>query len=498
MVFDVVTRGGPDDPMFKKLKAGIVEALQKPWIRGDDREKKLFGRDRPIESGKLLIVPSTAEYVEKAYAESYQTPHKEGEEAVQSLVNAHKALMDAVAPLEAKLNKALAEVKTDKDKTLRTLLPVGSTLWKDIAAAGNSELVESNNKVQDRANAILAKFKTDELKDPRGALREYYGIQESVRNAMENKKADELKMLDAFFEQDSTKPAIQNFQKALTNDHQPLADIKEKMRGTIENNHTAALKDFNEKTEGSLKTLCLAMEQERNRILFLAMIAQNRLTNKKLDTMERSEASKNTPNLIIGDDDDMPQSMVHFKGIVIDGQPFDFVYITGTEFEIKDGQITAKLGHKEGEDLQADLDLLALGIKSMGKEEITLELTCQHNQEYAIELGRRAYDGAIAAGFHPGDPEDPDPEKNKNRKPCKITVMVNGKKMDVKELMDPKGQIDPNTREAAPLSVRKWAPREPKTETLSSHYRKMFDDVRKESKVSIEKNEPAPGDSPSL
>ncbi|MGQ3888775.1 hypothetical protein ACQUW5_07060 [Legionella sp. CNM-1927-20] len=72
-----------------------------------------------------------------------------------------------------------------------------------------------------------------------------------------------------------------------------------------------------------------------------------------------------------------------------------------------------------------DLTSIAQMVRASGADKITLSVNYENNNDYAMELGRKAYEAALLAGF------DPNTEKEKN-----IAIMVNNKLVKVEELFE--------------------------------------------------------------
>ncbi|STX29595.1 coiled coil domain protein [Legionella beliardensis] len=220
--------------------------------------------------------------------------------------------------------------------------------------------------------------------------------------------------------------------------------LKKDMLDAIKKKHDEEFGKFDKAMDDQVKQFFDMAEKEYQRISYFAALYHNaKSRDMKLaidawydanhkDTGQASSASVNyNPD----------KGLATFKGLkfkdletiqTITGRKVVYTQEDGKDvFTVTLPKIGLFYYNSRHQNLDYDLTSLAQSVRAAGHDTITFNLeyrpssTDPKDQEYARELGRKAYEAALRSGFDPNDPKS----KEKN-----IVIKVNGKAIEINEL----------------------------------------------------------------
>lgn len=254
-------------------------------------------------------------------------------------------------------------------------------------------------------------------------------------------KAEQKTQKEALDKLFQNKNFTDNFKTSLgLTDDKQVDTLKQEMTSTLATKHKTDLDKFHSAMDADINGLFNHSKNEKKRISFLAALAAIDDDNKKAieDLAEKNRPPRPT-SLSVNFDGDGQAS---FTGVrvqdlltiqTLTGRTMEYKPKKddkGVEQDIYKMQLP-KWGltyyHSRHQNMLYDMTNIAQAIRACGHESITMSVTynsrkkdAQGNpdQSFVMEMGRKAYEGAVKAGFPPE----------------KVTVEVNGKAMKAEEL----------------------------------------------------------------
>lgn len=266
-------------------------------------------------------------------------------------------------------------------------------------------------------------------------LNSLHAIKADAVTAIKNQQQEEKNRLTALFEARSEGGFVDKLKESLHITAEPIEPqiqkVKTDMLQALEKSHKTNLEKFTKDFDKDLKTVHKAVEDERNRIIFLARQCEDAEMRKIIEQIARENAQKKNPNdkkpaklTCNGDIGSAELQNVSMK------QLSTFKSVTGLEARKEGNAWVVNLSKWRPfyyNSARMDLEFLNLaqGIRAAGEESIEMEVIYAADKDAADEMGRRAFEACINAGFDPK----------------KITIRVNGEvKTDV---YDSKGNRTP-------------------------------------------------------
>ncbi|WP_131782297.1 hypothetical protein [Legionella gresilensis] len=264
-----------------------------------------------------------------------------------------------------------------------------------------------------------------------------------------------------------------------------IDQLKDQMKIDLAAAQEKELKKIKGALEDQALRLMNAIAAEEARITALASFYDSPDAKRMRANIDRlAEKNANTNRAVISMDGNTGRTK--FKGINFKDIE-DLQTVTGLDVKhADDGGFSMEFPRFRFNSTAAlyDLTSIAQMVRASGAEKITMKVT-HDDPEKAMELGRKAYEGALLAGF------DPNTDKEKN-----IAIEVNGKIVKVDELF----AKHPHRRK---LIEEKAADMKKQTESFSpalQEQQKLKKDLQATKKASQDKStkQPQPSNSPAL
>ncbi len=250
-------------------------------------------------------------------------------------------------------------------------------------------------------NSSTQQFETEAIAS---YLQELKG--EAIKSISQQHESEKINLTNLF-----TNDA--KFQEELAKHNLPLSAVKDQMLKALEDSHVKAIKKFEEALDKPIKNLHVETQNEHARIAFLAALYKDKEMKKIIDA-EINRINQNKPaNATILANSEVPNEL--FKGVKVENL-VQINSMSGRNTIIYDKEsktfgLQLPLLDIDNQ-VQKDLESLALTIKASGHSNITMKMN-HPNKEKAEKLGRKAYAACIAAGFNPNN----------------IHILVNGKEL---------------------------------------------------------------------
>lgn len=286
-------------------------------------------------------------------------------------------------------------------------------------------------------------------------------VKATAKTAIDTHQQQEKDAVTALF---NSPTFIANLKTGLNlNTDQEVDAVKAKVMSTLDEKQKSAVSSFESGSNEQVNKLQAVQESEMKRIGYLVdkMNKDSAFRAQVYDMAQKRDANSNADTQVaVGYD---PQNGFGLlKGINV--SDFDNLYTNSGRRIIKnkdenDNDIyTVKFPNfanrlfygfervpnkHEAKLTKAEMRDLAETVRAAGHTKIEMSVTYKGHEplerdqenEYAMELGRRAFEEAAMTGFDPKETEQKDPkDKDKTVSKCDITIKVNGRVKTAKEL----------------------------------------------------------------
>lgn len=292
-----------------------------------------------------------------------------------------------------------------------------------------TNFTESTSTFQELVKLIPKKFRAEDLI---GTMKEYV---DEGRNKILAQQQHEIKALEEQFDITKNPNFIPNLKKALnlTSDAD-VETVKKNLLSDLKESHDKQLEEFEKSTKDSLDKLHKASASQSTELLFVANLYENAKKNKNKEMIQELEGLIAKQRKKMGLPPETSTVQVGFSP--------DKVTLTGikvkdiekiksdTGREIKqqsDGSFVMQLPminpfyyQDPRQNVKADMMLIAQAVKASGYDAIEMNCNFPNSDKVAMERGRQAFAACIEAGYPPE----------------KITINVNGTKMDAQKLFE--------------------------------------------------------------
>lgn len=277
--------------------------------------------------------------------------------------------------------------------------------------------------------------------NPEGLASHLGAVKSAAIKGLKEQQKKEKDQLEALFTKTAAGDSdfVKNLKTLSHLSDDQVAGIKKDMTAALDKKQQEDTSKLEKSIEEDVNQLHKWSEQEKKRIAFLAWINQlNQHNRDALRKMAKDNALANPTEATIElghDADGIPTA--YFYGIKVEDLASKHIIETVTGQELvydKEKQCFSmqlpKFGwyyHNNRDSMVEDMTLLAAAVRACGHEGVTMNVTYDskkfdergnRDESYVREMGRKAYEGAIRAGFPPE----------------KIKIKVNGKPISNDEL----------------------------------------------------------------
>jgi hypothetical protein len=250
---------------------------------------------------------------------------------------------------------------------------------------------------------------------PASYLHLLQGVKAAAVTAIQAQQKKEIDALNAKFDASLVPNEFRDQIKATmgftTEDE--VNKVKEDMFGAIKKSHAAEMKQFEDELNKSLENLSKALAGEYDRISFLGdRYERDKRMRAAIDEIAKRKQQELGPHIPTTVGINADTGYAHLKNVRVQDLPFIHTITGRTITNNGDGSYALQLSKdwiyfdRKVRDLtksvEKDLTSLAHTIKACGEEAITMDINCK-DPEKAKELGRKAYEACIVAGFEPKD-----------------------------------------------------------------------------------------------
>lgn len=288
---------------------------------------------------------------------------------------------------------------------------------------------DSTSTFQKLVNLIPQKFRAEDLI---GTMKEYV---DEGRNKILAQQQHEIKALEEQFDTAKNPDFVPNLKKALSLTSDPdVETVKKNLLTDLKESHKKQLEEFDKSTSESLDKLHKASASQATELLFVANLYENAKKNKNKEMLMELEGliAAQREKMGLPPETTTVQVGISPDKITLSGVKIDTIKKitsdTGREIhQQKDGSFVMQLPminpryyQDPRQNVQADMMLIAQAIKAKGYDSIEMNCNFPNSEDVAMERGRQAFRACIEAGYPPE----------------KITINVNGTKMDAQKLFE--------------------------------------------------------------
>ncbi|MFC3909868.1 hypothetical protein ACFORL_12380 [Legionella dresdenensis] len=340
------------------------------------------------------------------------------------------------------------DIKLPGGKTLESKLNADSTDKAAVTALNNQ--ITTSLQVDGKLREFQATYEDNIaaigriMKKPNGSS---FSV-EAIAGKIQNLKSDSVKALEAqqkhesgLFEAMVKNPAFLNNLKAVTGatDDQAGKIVKD-MQEQLKKAHADQKAQMDKAFSDEVKRLHDEADRQRRRVAYFGTFVKHAKTLEIRDEiLKKAEAkmasTSQATTVQINVEDKNTQAI--FKNLEI--KDLDFIQsISGNKIEKTADGYQMKMPawgmyyHGSDDKIAYDFTTMAATIKAANAPTIEMTVNYPQDPEYAMELGRKAAEACVFAGYSMDEP--PDAKDPKDQKKAEITIIVNGQRKKLDEL----------------------------------------------------------------
>ncbi|KTC99921.1 hypothetical protein [Legionella erythra] len=356
---------------------------------------------------------------------------------MQKVTDFGKLKLPNGSTLDEKLNAATPEVTAVKTQ-LEDALKADQNLSNAIKAF-NSRAKALNAIVTDNLPQNLAKnnAQSDSF-NPEAVGSELHKLQSEGTKAIKAQHQLELNRLDALFKDNAF---VNNLKTSLGVTDVDLPTVQKDMTDALKKRQGEDLDKFEKAVKGDIDKLYKASQDEYFRISFLADLYRNKQNKAAIDALaEKNRKTQENTAIHVGIDAN--KGLATFKNVRVEDLK-GFLSYTGRQINIEEQKgkdnksetvLTMTLPkwglnyyYGSEDKVLGDMTTIAAAVRACGHDSIIMDVNYKSYQtnskgepdnKHVMDLARKAYEGALKAGFPPD----------------KITINVNGEAKKAEDL----------------------------------------------------------------